>query len=621
MKTVTSAHSPAVWESGQPHTNYYTQKLSYTPLAFQHRTPAAAGQSLPKQSPSFTSSNSHPQPHASSDRAHGDARAASPNYFGLAVDPPAQRGSDYDRTKTNPGDSYERRANGSISLSGGILSGAAQQTQVTPVDQRPEFAAFKKQSDSSINLHLGWLPPFSGDRAISERSGSTSRPTTPVDRTVSRSESNHNIDQSKRSTPESDRTVRSPKRILSDETAAYERPRRNSPAGFVDGEKREDAEATDSLLQIDKQTQSSAFSASASTTNKVANDATQNAKGNGPVIANPSMVDPQLVADLIRSEAESVLLIDTRLSTQYVQARIAGALSLCIPTTLLKRPSFDTKKVAEIFKDEKQKQHFEDWRNSKYIIVYDAQSSQLKDASTCVQTLKKFSNEGWKGNSFVLRGGFKNFASIFPGHVVKGASTATASTGSSLKGPLTLASSSSCPSVAPAVGGCAMPATKNAANPFFGNIRQNIDLIGGVGQLKANFPSSLTREMEARLPDWLKEVTAAKDEGHGLSKKFLEIEKREQRRMQQALSGEVAYGTPKDHGGSSKAVQIAGIEKGSKNRYNNIWPYEHSRVKLEGKPLDGCDYVNANYVQSAISEKKYIATQCPVPDTFAVCKF
>jgi len=85
--------------------------------------------------------------------------------------------------------------------------------------------------------------------------------------------------------------------------------------------------------------------------------------------------------------------------------------------------------------------------------------------------------------------------------------------------------------------------------------------------------------------------------------------------MQEALSGKVAYGTPARE--APPSVQIAGIEKGSKNRYNNIWPFEHTRVKLQGVPTEGCDYVNANFVKSTLSNKRYIATQGPIPATFA----
>jgi len=63
-------------------------------------------------------------------------------------------------------------------------------------------------------------------------------------------------------------------------------------------------------------------------------------------------------------------------------------------------------------------------------------------------------------------------------------------------------------------------------------------------------------------------------------------------------------------------VKIAGLGMGNKNRYNNIWPFEHSRVKLEGVTRNDCDYFNANYVKASLSHKRYISTQAPIPATF-----
>jgi hypothetical protein len=175
----------------------------------------------------------------------------------------------------------------------------------------------------------------------------------------------------------------------------------------------------------------------------------------------------------------------------------------------------------------------------------------------------------------------------------------------------------SLPAVAPVAGGCPMPATQNAANPFFGNIRQNMDLIGGVGQMPVKQPTSMSASVKKDLPQWLQQAAETKDNGKRVSDKFLHIEKKEQKRMQEALSGNVTYGAPTGQE-VPETIQIAGIEKGSKNRYNNIWPYEHSRVKLEGIAEGSCDYINANHVQAAYSNKRYIATQGPIPATFNV---
>lgn len=171
-------------------------------------------------------------------------------------------------------------------------------------------------------------------------------------------------------------------------------------------------------------------------------------------------------------------------------------------------------------------------------------------------------------------------------------------------------------SAAPVAGGCPMPLSNTSANPFFGNIRQNMDLIGGVGQLPIKRPSGLTQEIEAYLPAWLRRAIEEGDWGKAVSDRFLQIERAEQRRMQKALSGKVTYGDPTQNDGQT--FSIAGIEKGAKNRYNNIWPYDHARVKLQN-PTDGiCDYINASYIKTSWSNKRYIATQGPMPTTFRV---
>uniref|UniRef100_A0AAY4C634 protein-tyrosine-phosphatase n=1 Tax=Denticeps clupeoides TaxID=299321 RepID=A0AAY4C634_9TELE len=56
-------------------------------------------------------------------------------------------------------------------------------------------------------------------------------------------------------------------------------------------------------------------------------------------------------------------------------------------------------------------------------------------------------------------------------------------------------------------------------------------------------------------------------------------------------------------------------ENRGKNRYNNVLPYDSSRVKLsvQGSPFD--DYINANYMPGYNSKKEFIAAQGPLPST------
>lgn len=326
----------------------------------------------------------------------------------------------------------------------------------------------------------------------------------------------------------------------------------------------------------------------------------------------PTMISPQELVDVIKNHlSQDVLLLDLRVYPQFSQSRISGAINLCIPTTLLKRPSFNVQKLAETFTKAQEKEKFSRWREAKAIVVYDTSSSQLRDATSSVNTLKKFVNEGWHGSTFVLRGGFAGFSKKHPAMVDK--RTASEMEGS---GPRKLAIDPQMPLTAPVAGGCVMPSAKTSANPFFGNIRQNMDLIGGVGQIAIKLPSSLGLSGTADLPVWLRRVSDATDEGRNVADQFFGIEKAEQQRMQKALSTNVSYGTPNIT--SSVDIQIAGIEKGAKNRYNDMLPYDHSRVRLQNVPSGGCDYVNASHVKSRWSHRQYIATQAPVPNTFQV---
>jgi hypothetical protein len=538
-------------------------------------------------------------------------RTPSPNYFGLAVNANADVFSS----------SAALHIGGNWSPpSSNVRSTAAASPRAIPVDQNPEFEQFRRQSENSRGFALGSFDFGSSHASLPAPKGSvfgfSKPPPSPQSMTLPENPNEQATDRKEERVPGPEKP-RSPKRLLSTEsTIVYDRPRRNSPASFLDQENygrtdeiAEFAENRNSRQSMPPKQSMHTLSLSHHRAETLPANVVDDSSKEGP-----SMVTPQHVVNILESAVEEVLLLDLRVSTQYAKARIAGALSLCIPTTLLKRASFNVQKLAETFKDEDQRQKFESWRNSKHIIVYDSNSAQLHDAITCVNTLKKFSSEGWTGGSYIIRGGFQEFADKFPNRITQGSIQSSNSKTSSLR-------IEGLPSAVPVIGGCPMPATQNAANPFFGNIRQNMDLIGGVGQMPIKQPTSMTQSLEEELPTWLQQAANEKNKGKLVSDKFLNIEKQEQKRMQEALSGKVIYGTPSTGPNPAKSISIAGIEKGSKNRYNSIWPYEHTRVKLQGVNAGGCDYVNANHIQSSFSNKRYIATQGPLPATFNVSHF
>ncbi|KAJ5605058.1 hypothetical protein N7510_010212 [Penicillium lagena] len=314
-------------------------------------------------------------------------------------------------------------------------------------------------------------------------------------------------------------------------------------------------------------------------------------------------------AELFQTSQQQTLLLDVRPYAHYVQGSIKGSLNLCIPTTLLKRRSFGTQKLEGTFTDDADKQNFARWRECSAIIVYDSSTTDVKDAVPLLNVLSKFQAEEWQGRGLILRGGFKDFANRFPHLTQQPSPQPQAAPSNQGTSPTSL----NVRSVAPVVGGCALPDSSSAVTPFFGNIRQNMDLLGGVGQVPLRQPDHLTEEKRRSLPAWLQDASDPKDQGRLVSERFLDLEKRELERMKSALSYD---GSSSSTGDPPKKYRVAGIEKGTKNRYNDIYPFDHSRVRLEGIPSGSCDYVNANHIKAEFSNRRYIATQAPVPDTF-----
>ncbi|XP_038161140.1 receptor-type tyrosine-protein phosphatase beta isoform X2 [Cyprinodon tularosa] len=69
--------------------------------------------------------------------------------------------------------------------------------------------------------------------------------------------------------------------------------------------------------------------------------------------------------------------------------------------------------------------------------------------------------------------------------------------------------------------------------------------------------------------------------------------------------------------GRNQTMDVARLpENRGKNRYNNILPFDSTRVKLSYLEDDPCsDYINASYIPGNNYRREYIATQGPLPGT------
>ncbi|KAA1078161.1 hypothetical protein PGT21_029792 [Puccinia graminis f. sp. tritici] len=217
------------------------------------------------------------------------------------------------------------------------------------------------------------------------------------------------------------------------------------------------------------------------------------------------------------------------------------------------------------------------------------------------------------------------------------------------------------------------PNSTSALNPFFDNIRQLNERLSLSSSLQNLSPIELpelthpTRDLP-RLPAFLRRLIQDSpiERARRLAHEFHDLEMAEQLRLEDVMrwesnrsltsssrppSSSPAISTPhlsqtshltqpsqnKTIEGSIAANRhhhpfsiSAGVELGYKNRYKNIWPYEHTRIRL--RPGQGrrneTDYMNASMISfrsdgapasigsTHVGTRRYIATQGPLTSTF-----
>ncbi|KJZ71954.1 hypothetical protein HIM_08634 [Hirsutella minnesotensis 3608] len=571
-----------------PRPSSKTAKSSTTPMA-SPRPPYSVGQnSPPLRSPG----------------RHHDIRAPSPNYFGLVVE-----------SNSDPRESSGLGRDNWSPASSSVKSFAAALPKQVTLDANPDFEAFKRQADlnrgksfslPTVHLVQPTLAPVrprpprwhthtsdAGSETSFPRSVSSTK-----ERPISRMDVDHdNLHDSAYVSADSKRNSEAslhptnislslPPLPLFESPHVIDSPRRVPPGLPADDK--------DGRLSAMENRTGSPFPPPVDVASR---SATMPAKLDPE---GPPMISCARLKELLETVEDSRLLVlDIRSSQNFATSRIKGALNICIPTTLLKRPTFNIQKLQQTFQGGMGSAKFADWRDMSWIVVYDAHASDKRDALGAQNMIKKFTSEGFSGNTAILRGGFNIFHKSYQKLI---------DTGSTMPPP----GPNECNGranggLAPVIGGVNLPQSGGDVNPFFSNIRQNMDLADGVGQFDVARPADLQSNL---LPDWLQQAASEADHGKKVSQKFLRIELDEQARMKSAYA---AFNP--NHEQRSK-FQLSGVEKGGKNRYKDILPFEHARVRLQSPAVGSCDYVNASHLSASRSHKRYIASQGPLPATF-----
>ena len=322
---------------------------------------------------------------------------------------------------------------------------------------------------------------------------------------------------------------------------------------------------------------------------------------------------------------DSLLVLDLRPAAAHTAARIPRALSLSVPTTLLRRPLFSLDRLAAMLPNSDARARLANWSSASRILVYDADSVSLPDSSVINALLRKFRIEGFTRDLAWIQGGFhavlRDASSVIDTHSYDTYPRDEEENDSSNRAPhvlrpnrlpLTAFTLSSTTLFSHDVGPVqplkkkspglhithpvtVSPHNRPAFNPFFDVVRQNIELTHGITE---RIPLNVSRRVRQRIQDlpflWLQDIArhagtqraessadkpdsdtdgdinpAVVAEGAEiLAMQFYKIELAEQRRLMSIMEHH-ARENAEDDVSSTASFPFsitAGIEKGEKNR-------------------------------------------------------
>lgn len=102
----------------------------------------------------------------------------------------------------------------------------------------------------------------------------------------------------------------------------------------------------------------------------------------------------------------NTLILDIRPHNAYALARLPTALSLSVPSTLLKRPLFSLARLAQMLASPTARARFSAYASYARIVVYDADSGVLAEGGNLLGLMRKFRKEGYEGEVCWVKGGF-----------------------------------------------------------------------------------------------------------------------------------------------------------------------------------------------------------------------
>ncbi|GJJ78023.1 tyrosine-protein phosphatase 2/3 [Entomortierella parvispora] len=331
-------------------------------------------------------------------------------------------------------------------------------------------------------------------------------------------------------------------------------------------------------------------------------------------------------------QQHTILLLDMRPSVCFGVSTIKTSVSVSVPSMLLKRPMYSLSMVKDQLTTEREILAFSHWREFSNIVMFDATGSAPVKGTPMFCIAQKFRKEGFRARIGYIQGGYNafqhchsDFCCSVDGPVVSQRSEHAGPTCPFSRSVPVHASPrhrlhlGSLPLMVtrPTAGDttpCQTPMIENPnVNPLFESVRQAMGLDTNITEeIPIRLPSGFSVEsVRGHLPEWLLDATREPSGKTNLAERFQKIEIYEKKRLALLMLPQAM------RSGRTTDFSIgAALEKGLKNRYNNIWPFDHSRVKIKECQDDHDDYINASFLKAPSSERSYIATQGPLPSTF-----
>ncbi|KAF9175148.1 hypothetical protein BGX21_010457 [Mortierella sp. AD011] len=336
-------------------------------------------------------------------------------------------------------------------------------------------------------------------------------------------------------------------------------------------------------------------------------------------------------------DRSTIMLLDMRPPECHAVSSIRTSVGVSVPSMLLKRPMYSLDMVAEQLTTKREVETFTNWRRFSNIVLFDATGATPVKGTPMYYIAQKFRREGCDATLAYIHGGYNAFAldhaSLCCSDGGIGCNRAVATNNSDATNA---DSSKAIPNTArPTTRGrlhlgplpnMELKITGNAAticrtpmignpdvNPLFENVRLAMGLNTNITEevpvrLPPRFPIDSIRD---RLPTWLLNSICEETGKTRVAEYFQKIEVAEKKRLAQLMAPQEIQSCR-----TAEFSICAGLEKGLKNRYNHIWPFDHTRVRIKECEEGEDDYINASLLKPPFGHKSYIVTQGPLPSTF-----